>query len=365
MPLSETTSDAPSPVWLSSTTTRPPSGVNLIALLTRFITTRSSAGRVADDHHRIRRDIDQQVDRAHPDQLLEQLESLVDHVTQVDLVVRELELAGLHLRQREQVRHEQAETRGVALDPRDGVDLSLGEVAQAAVAEQLGVPRDAGDRGAQLVADVRDQLLLDVVDLLEPEHRGVLAVQRRQQGVLHAEPLGDVLAGADVADHGPIGLGDRGQGQGRHPAAAVLVGELPVASFTRLDHGEDDADVFGRYAEVRRVAGDLRWRVEHARVQAHHLFGGVPDELLGARVVVRDPADRVGRDDHGAARRVEQPLERGRRPRRLSGHREQPLDGEGQRHDQVARRRDEEIDQCRRELFGEARPWFRPVDRGP
>lgn len=67
--------------------------------------------------------------------------------------------------------------------------------------------------GVQLVADVGDQLLLHVVDLLEPQHRGVLAVQRSEEGVLDAQPFGDVLARADVADDGPVGFGDGAQRQ--------------------------------------------------------------------------------------------------------------------------------------------------------
>ena len=119
----------------------------------------------------------------------------------------EVERARLGPGEREQVLHQEAETPGVALDAAYGVGLLLVELAQAAVDEHLRVAGDARDRGAQLVADVRDQVLLDVVDLDEPLHGRVLALERDGQRLLGADALGDVLPGADVAEHPALGVG--------------------------------------------------------------------------------------------------------------------------------------------------------------
>ena len=86
-------------------------------------------------------------------------------------------------------------------DPAYGVELLVAELAVRAVLEHLDVAEDAGDRRAQLVADAGDEGVLDLVDLAQPLDRLALGLERLDQPALGLDPLGDVLGGADVADH--------------------------------------------------------------------------------------------------------------------------------------------------------------------
>ena len=195
------------------------------------------------------------------------------------------------------------------------------------------------------MADVGDQLLLDLVDLLETGDGRLLVGERLGQRVLGTQPFGDVLTRGDVTDQLSGLTGDLADPQGGGALGAVAVQERPVAALAARGLGEDDGLVGRRDTVVTGVPGDLRLAVEHGGAAAQHLLGAVAQGPLRPGAVVRDAAVLVGRDEQRLGGGVDEPLDRGGGPVCPRGGREELLHRQRERHDQVARRTDEQVDQ--------------------
>ena len=84
---------------------------------------------------------------------------------EVEAVDVEDELAGLHLRDEEQVADEVEEPLRVALDDAEELALLVRQLARLAVEQELDVAPDRRQRRAQLVRHERDELVLQPVEL--------------------------------------------------------------------------------------------------------------------------------------------------------------------------------------------------------
>ena len=92
---------------------------------------------------------------------------MLDHLARVHLPHLPLGAAGLDLREVEDLVDEAGEPLGLLDD--DGQVLGAGrDVELGVVVEDLGERADRGERRAELVRDVRDEVVLHLVELLEP-----------------------------------------------------------------------------------------------------------------------------------------------------------------------------------------------------
>ena len=109
-----------------------------------------------------------------------------------------------------QVAHQLAQACRLRADERGRLGAVL-RAAGGAVLQRLGEALDGGDRGAQLVGDVGEELALAHVGRLEPRGHPV-------EGLRQAPELVVALGGADV--EAPLGDGLGAVGQRRRPIAA-------------------------------------------------------------------------------------------------------------------------------------------------
>ncbi len=98
---------------------------------------------------------------------------------------------GVRPGEQEEVLDEQRETICVARHGREHTSLLVGDVSQLTCPQELEVADDAAERGAELVRDVGDQLVLEAVCSLEHEDRLLLLL----------EGMGLQERGAEIARH--------------------------------------------------------------------------------------------------------------------------------------------------------------------
>jgi hypothetical protein len=155
----------------------------------------AQAGGVAH-HGRHRVGVETQVDAARVRGRPQDLDRLRGEIGEVDLLRLERELPGFDLRDEEQVAHEPQEPVGVAVHDLEEAPVLLREVG--VVEDELEVAGDRGQRGAQLVGNERDELVLQAVELAQPvvllqkqPLRGLGLVQRGALAFVERLPLGD------------------------------------------------------------------------------------------------------------------------------------------------------------------------------
>ena len=199
MPVSLTTSTAICRCWVSLTVIRPPGWVNLIALLSRLLITRSksitspitspSVGSSSRSTERPALAMVGRIDCRHSTTIAARSTGRPSRGPRAAVVRRE----------REEVLDQRAEPDHVALDDREPRRDIGAELAHAAVAHQLEVAHDARQRRAQLVGDGADEGVLGLVELLEPAHRLALLLEGLHLHEGGHEVVGEPLADRDLA----------------------------------------------------------------------------------------------------------------------------------------------------------------------
>src|SRR4051794_39773044 len=237
IPVSLTSSTARSSSHVSRTTTRPPSGVNLIAFETRLSSAwarRSRSPRTSGTS------VDSSVSSTPPSAARGAAASTYSRERgEVDVAFLEAQLASLDPGDEKQVADEPQQAPRVAVDDDEDVGaLTRGRVVAVAfgvVAEQLEVADDGRQGRAQLVRDERGELVLHARRLAP---RGHVAQHDDPPVQAHLDLLepGDVARedppGAGVADlvaddlFGDVGHGSRSSGSTSHR----LVGDDRVAA---------------------------------------------------------------------------------------------------------------------------------------
>ena len=199
-------------------------------------TAREDLGLVGEHPQRLGRELQLHVDVAPGGDHLEVGDHLDHHVAQVEL--GELGAARLDLGEREQVLDQQAEPGDVAVDRLP--HLALGAAEVVVVLEQLEVAADAGQRGAQLVGDVGDEVVLGAVELAQRlVHLGL------------DRPAALVLDGQHV--DGLPHRGDLAEAVGPGPDA-VLAGREPLDDLGEAGQRALDAAGPGCVPARRRTA---------------------------------------------------------------------------------------------------------------
>ena len=193
------------------------------------------------------------------------------------------------------------------------------QLPDGAVPEQLGVADDAGDRRTQLVADRRDEVTLDPLELAQPLHGGALVLQGQQQRPLRVLALGHVLGRRQVAGQLAVLAGTavrvirivRSSPSLRRNRQSWL--RSPAATEAR-QMSEKLGSARSREAWRRSSSG----RIEHVGQLADDLLGDVAEHRLRARVEQHDAAVPTGRDDRGPGGRL-RPAVAASRARRRRG----------------------------------------------
>ncbi len=221
-----------------------------------------------------------------------------------DVLALELDLGLLEVREVEQVLHRAVEP----LDMPAGLGDELLAVARATLGEQLERAADHGERGAELVADRREEFILQLVG--RPERLGLARLGEQPIVLEHLrDEAGDGLGQADVVGAECIGKGAR-QREDRDGAAAhpqrhqddrtSLLGR-PDGHVARI--GEEVAHEERRVARHRRAEQPLAepepWRRVCLRDRAR---GQAVERPVLAELLVRDEHRRPIEAQHVAAR---------------------------------------------------------------
>ena len=170
-----------------------------------------------DDRHP--RVLERQLDAAVLRGRLRRLDALADEPREVERLRLELELPRLQVADEEQVGHEAEQALGVAVDDAEEVLLLLGEFPHLAVQHRLDVADDRGQRRAQLVRDVGDELVLQPLRLVRVAHRPL--EQRLQLLVLRLELRAHV---GELAGEGSLARSAQGEARGRHSGPVIVRG---------------------------------------------------------------------------------------------------------------------------------------------
>src|SRR5262249_12589245 len=128
-----------------------------------------------------------------------ELEARLADVLDRALLDGELDLSGLELREIEHVVDEAEQVPAAVLDAAQALDLPWLERAEPLVEERLGQVEDAGERCAQLVADAREELVLEARGARE------LRVGEREIVAALAQRLLHLVARRDVAEEAARG----------------------------------------------------------------------------------------------------------------------------------------------------------------
>ena len=221
---------------------------------------------------------------------------------QVDVGIRETRLARLELRGVEQVVDVlQQQPRVLHHAPQ----ITRRGLGQRPGAEQpLGGPEDQGERRAQLVAHVGEELALQRVQLLQPParlgdllralvdlrlHLRRFPLERRAL-LLHAHELGDVFHAVDDVGEAAVGRGDRcvdGTPEALLEAAALRLGAADVVALHR-----------------HRVGDAVAPHPLERRLEVAHPFGGGIVGVVGEYVEDEAPHDRGALGHRGREIRV-------------------------------------------------------------
>ncbi len=198
-----------------------------------------------------------------------EIDSLLDESFQVQALLFEFELTRLDLVDVENIVDEIAKSRAVVVGKVDHAPCFVRQSAESPAAEQPQRSHDRGQRRAQLVADGRDELRLEPLDLLALGH---VADDAAEKHLVSNLDLGDCDLDVD--------------------RMAVLVAPLDVAPFA------DKPGLSGALVplEVAVMSVGIWSRHQHADVLAHRFGDRVPEDLLAAAVVANDGAAPVDRD---------------------------------------------------------------------
>ncbi len=203
-------------------------------------------------------------------------------VAQVALERLEPHLPRLDLGEQQQVLDEEQQPAAVALEPVHHRPLVGGQLTDGAVLEQLDVADHAGERGAELVADRRHEVGLDLLEVLQPLDGGPLVVEGRDQGGVGGLALGHVVGHAQVAravTELVLHLGDH-----HRQRAALAVGppHVPqVAVVVGRDRGGAEVGEQRAAAEPGGLPAELDVAEERVGDLADHVRGGAAEHRLG------------------------------------------------------------------------------------
>ncbi len=205
----------------------------------------------------------------------EHLADVLDGRAQVEVVHVELELAGLDLREvQDVVDHPEQRLAGA----RGGLGLLALVVAELGLQQQLEHPDHAVERRADLVAHVGQELGLGA--------RGLHRLAER------ALAIGDVGAHHGDAVVGPVAIGER---ELRHVVDRAVVGLL-VLDDAAVAHDLDVARADG-LGDLRREDVGVRGADHLGRgATAHALPAGVHEQVATLAVLDRDGRGRVAQD---------------------------------------------------------------------
>ena len=169
----------------------------------------------------------------------DQLDRVGDRLVDADLADVELHDAGIDRRQVENVVDDGQQHRGGRADVVDIFALPLGQRTGVGNLQQLREADDVGERRAQFVGDVLDELVLQMIGLLQ---RLVLVLQR----ALDVDAVGDVDEG-----HHHLAVGQMDDGVAQHLVGQQLGLAVTVASLVvEAGDGGDEIDpgIFGQLA---------------------------------------------------------------------------------------------------------------------
>ena len=96
----------------------------------------------------------------------ESLDSFADDLSEIDFLELDGDLAGVDLGKEEKVSHEVEQAARVPVDDAEESLLLCSEL-RTFLEEELDVPANRGERGAELVRDERDELILHAVELAQ------------------------------------------------------------------------------------------------------------------------------------------------------------------------------------------------------
>ena len=159
---------------------------------------------------------------------------------EVDRADVERELAGLDLRQEEQVADESEQPVRVPLDDAEELPLLGGHAAGLAIEDELQVAADRGERCSKLVGDERDELVLQPVELEQTLVSDLELARELLTFLLQPPAVGDVLRDRRDADHLARAVAHRRHGHGDVDERSVLAppGDFEAA-LAQLDHRRD------------------------------------------------------------------------------------------------------------------------------
>jgi hypothetical protein len=132
-------------------------------LLSRFSATRSS---FPEQRHRAVTEVTVEHELVDVDGRGDGVDGRLHRCPQVQRRLLEAERALLDLGHRQHVLDKTEQSAAVALDPADDLTMHRGQLG--VLGQERGVPDDAGDRGPQLVARRRQELLAGPVQLRQP-----------------------------------------------------------------------------------------------------------------------------------------------------------------------------------------------------
>ena len=266
-------------------------------------------------HGRDAAHVDHQLDLPGLGLVANQGDDVADHTLDFEVGEFQFQLAGLDLRQIENVVDEIEQVVGGSGDLGQPVGVAhVGDLA----AEQVGEADDGVHRGADFVTHVGQKLALAAAGRLGRLHRDdhfgaalgyqlLKVVPVVRQLLADAFLLGDVVLDGNVMGDAAVGLAQR---RDAHGLGALLAGAHAVHELTAPDAAGAELGPQGRVGFRRRLA-----RLEHAGIAADDLLAGVTALLHEGIVNVFDAAAQIG-DDHRGRCLLDHQRELAQRPLR-------------------------------------------------